>query len=224
MTSDNIFTDLTSHTYDPPYDSPIEDIFAYTLLKYLDSATVLEKQVEVPTPVGHYRLDFVLKCDALSIGLECDGEDYHDAFLDEWRDAMILGTNIVKDIIRFPGKAIHSRLSICLYRLADTYPIFFSKRGLANIQLLARAEAEAIDDAYGHPLGAIDFSNDTGKDTMLKMIRVEIRSQYIESLMAYRKYAIDSGLSSIEAVVTKFKQAQQWGAEYPSQSAGSSDP
>ena len=32
--------------YDPPYDSPIEDIFAWNTVKYLSEQTVLSKQVE----------------------------------------------------------------------------------------------------------------------------------------------------------------------------------
>ena len=31
-------------TYDPPYDSPIEDVFAWSIVKYLERTVIFEKQ------------------------------------------------------------------------------------------------------------------------------------------------------------------------------------
>ena len=70
--------------YAPPYDSPIENVFAYHLLKHISPSATLERQVEVDTPVGGFRLDFMLSDEDLSIGLECDGEKFHDPWRDEW--------------------------------------------------------------------------------------------------------------------------------------------
>lgn len=34
--------------YEPPFDSPIEELFAHNAVKYLDEECHFEKQVEVP--------------------------------------------------------------------------------------------------------------------------------------------------------------------------------
>jgi len=48
-----------SSMYDPPYESPLEDCFAWALSKYLRPGTNLQKQVEVKTICGDFRVDFV---------------------------------------------------------------------------------------------------------------------------------------------------------------------
>lgn len=79
--------------YQPPYDSPIEDAFAYYfVMKYAAEDVDLTTQVEASTICGKFRLDFVLCArEGFRAGVECDGKDFHNPSRDEWRDAMILG-------------------------------------------------------------------------------------------------------------------------------------
>ncbi len=48
--------------YDPPYESPPEDIFALTIIKYLNTSIAFQKQVEVATICGKFRIDFIADC------------------------------------------------------------------------------------------------------------------------------------------------------------------
>jgi hypothetical protein len=59
---------------EPPYDSPIEQIFAETCFKHLSSKITVEKQKEVTTPFGRFYLDFLLSFNNERIGVECDGK------------------------------------------------------------------------------------------------------------------------------------------------------
>ena len=79
-----------SSMYDPPYESPLEDTFARGLSKFLRPGTNLEKQVEVTTICGDFRLDFVATTMAgRRVAYECDGAEFHDAQRDEWRDSVV---------------------------------------------------------------------------------------------------------------------------------------
>ena len=50
---------LENRNYLPPYESPLEDLFALNFDKYLAEGVTVTKQVEVKTFCGAYRLDFV---------------------------------------------------------------------------------------------------------------------------------------------------------------------
>lgn len=67
-----------SQTYNPLYDSPIEDLFAYHIDKYLSEETKLTPQYPIKTFCSNYRLDFCLELENKTIGIECDGEKYHN--------------------------------------------------------------------------------------------------------------------------------------------------
>ena len=127
--------------YDPPYDSPLEDRFAYNIVKYLNSSTTLQKQVEVETICGRFIIDFVADCGSKKVAFECDGEEYHDQSRDEWRDAMILGAGAVDVIYRLRGSDLTYHLEDCLLVVSKWEPEIFSQRGLVNLQTLATDEA-----------------------------------------------------------------------------------
>jgi hypothetical protein len=94
--------------YDPPYESPLEDSFAWNLSKHLRRDTRLEKQVVVSTVCGAFRMDFVATSAAgQRIAFECDGAEFHEFRRDEWRDAMILGGGGADSIIRLEGAILH---------------------------------------------------------------------------------------------------------------------
>jgi len=59
--------------YSPPYDSPLEDDFAYNIFKLFDIDVRIIPQFEVKTICGTFRIDFVAETSSGLIGFECDG-------------------------------------------------------------------------------------------------------------------------------------------------------
>jgi very-short-patch-repair endonuclease len=139
---------------DAPYESPLEEAFAQNVVKYLDDAITLRKQLEVNTVCGQFRIDFVAERSGRRIGLECDGAEFHPSPLrDEWRDAMILGDGSIACIYRFRGKDVFTRVEDCLFILSAWEARFFSERGLRRLEAEASEEAKSqvsrrqLDDA-----------------------------------------------------------------------------
>lgn len=151
--------------YDPPYESPLEDLFAYNIVNYLDESVNFQKQVEVETICGTFRIDFVASHEGKKVAFECDGKDFHDLSRDEWRDTMILGAGVVEEIYRLRGSDIQYHLEDCLYLISQREPDFFSERGHINLERLASDAAKSpgqthIDDTsiiilYDRHLAAI---------------------------------------------------------------------
>jgi hypothetical protein len=134
---------FASLRFDPPYDSPIEEILAWGLSKHLVEGATLDKQVEVGSRFARFRIDLVASTPAGDrVGFECDGKDFHtDRLRDECRDALILGTQSVSAIYRFRGQDLVYHENDCLYFIANKDPRLFSARALRNLELLASDEA-----------------------------------------------------------------------------------
>jgi len=147
--------------YEPPYDSPIEDIFAWNLGKYINPNLRLDKQTEVNTPWGIFILDFMVECKSEKIAFECDGKDFHDVGRDEWRDAMILGGGHVDTIYRLRGTDLVHRAEDCLFVISQLEPQIFSKRGRANLEMLA---SSSIKESLDRKLS---FDKNLGKGSRL---------------------------------------------------------
>jgi len=128
--------------YAPPYDSPIENDFAYQIVKYLKNNVQFEKQVSVDTKCGCFRLDFTASHLGRCIGLECDGKEFHCSTRDTWRDALLLKTGVIEVIYRFPGKDLAHNINDCLFILSACEPQLFSERGLENLKILASWEVK----------------------------------------------------------------------------------
>lgn len=124
--------------YDPPYESPIEDAFAWHVVKHLDATVAFEKQVEVGTTCGGFRIDFVAASAGRRIAFECDGAEYHNELRDECRDAMILSAGHVDAVYRLAGADLHYRMEDVLAVLVVAEPQLFSSRGRRNVEHLAR--------------------------------------------------------------------------------------
>src|SRR6185369_911240 len=71
-------------------DSPIEDLFYYDFQKVMSEDGTIHRQVECPTPIGTFRLDFMLQLPARRVGFECDGKDFHNEEADSIRDRAII--------------------------------------------------------------------------------------------------------------------------------------
>jgi hypothetical protein len=135
-------------SYDPPYESPIEDTFALALAKYVELETAVEKQVDVQTICGTFRLDFLATApNGFRIGYECDGKEFHsgpDWVRDEWRDAMILGAGAVDAIVRVPGPGIFYHLEDVMFLLSKWDRTVFSERARLNLERLASDDVLAV--------------------------------------------------------------------------------
>lgn len=150
--------------YEPPYDSPIETIFARNADKYFHNEVRLEKQVHVQTLGGKFILDFLATGNGRKVAFECDGKEFHDETEDEWRDAMIMGTGKVDEIYRLRGKDLVYRIEDCFYVISKKTPEIFSERGLINLETLTSEKvkmAVAWDDNFRHDptfyIPSIDF-------------------------------------------------------------------
>jgi very-short-patch-repair endonuclease len=135
--------------YEPPYDSPIEDEFAYHIVKYLDANVQIIKQYKVKTFCANYRLDFLLTDNnGWNIGIECDGAKYHNRDKDRIRDTLILGSNAISTIFRINGRNIKNNINDCLWLIANFNPILFSERGLRNLDVLASETTKGMNIVY----------------------------------------------------------------------------
>lgn len=190
--------------FEPPYDSPLEEIFAQNIIKYLDEAVIFQKKVSIDTLCGRFRLDFMIQRSEICIGLECDGEEYHCSSRDEWRDAMILETGAVIAIYRFRGKDIVHRIEDCLFFLAMWEPQFFLERGLDNLKVLASSEARKkiyspeIDDTHGIFCSYEEYGHNYG-------VKIERHSYYPGSYIDHiSSFAKQCGGGELDHVIQKF--------------------
>jgi len=135
---------LSGPFFDPPYDSPIEELFAINAIKYFAEDARLEKQVEVPTFAGTFRLDLVAERAGRRLAVECDGRDFHDEYRDEWRDALILGNEVVDVLYRLRGSDLTYHIEDLLFLMSQADPDFFGDRGKQNLTRLASDEARAF--------------------------------------------------------------------------------
>ncbi|MBX9936597.1 MAG: hypothetical protein K2Y10_08385 [Burkholderiaceae bacterium] len=135
--------------YSPPYGSEIEDIFANRLEKYIDPKISVIPQFGIKTPIQTFFLDFVIKVKGVTVGIECDGRDFHkDRAADDARDTIILGTGLVDCIFRFEGKLIYHQTEDCFYILKHYFPDVFSHRGRVNINTLASDYLKANEGGF----------------------------------------------------------------------------
>ena len=134
--------------YDPPYERPLEDEFAWHLIKYLRPIAGLRYQVKVETPCTHAWVDFVVEHGARRIGFEIgslEEEIGDDTSPDEdgerYRDALVIGSGALDVLYRFRAADLLYRPHDALYLTAQWDPTLFSERGQINLHTLASPEA-----------------------------------------------------------------------------------
>jgi len=182
--------------YDPPYDSPIEGIFAWNLTKYLRDDVEFKKQYKVSTEYGNFYLDFIVRIDGRYIGFECDGKEFHkDSLRDEFRDAFILSTQNIEKIYRFKGKDIYFKIEEILYCISLLEPELFSKRGKNNLRRLSNLADEERELCYNTTYIVIPSIN-----ISFEMKTNLFLNKRIQDLL---EYARNSNLSSIDAICNK---------------------
>jgi hypothetical protein len=196
-------------TYDPPYESPIEDLFAWHIVKYLNWQTNLIKQYPISTKFGSYRIDFVLELHNNKIGIECDGKRYHENERDLWRDSMIIGESEIKEILRFTGTNITFHIEECIFIISKLHAKYFDNRGITNINILADDYVQNEDFYDLHPLSTMDYiyKNEESEDniTHIKITRLcdEVK---ILNWKIYYDFAINSNLNDLDQIIKLYKK------------------
>ncbi len=167
--------------YAPPYERPIEDEFAWHLVKYLDVRAGLQYQVRVETPAGPFWVDFVAEIPGPQgttrrIGFEISEADA-DADRVALRDALLVGQGALDALYRFDAGDLLYRMHDALWCVRCWEGGVFSQRGKVNLETLAsldalrlsvRADARSVTMPYtlpdpyadrlfdGEPLEALD--------------------------------------------------------------------
>lgn len=130
--------------YDPPYERPLEDEFAWHLVKYLTPISGLLYQVKVTTACSNAWIDFVVEHGARRIGFEVgDLDPAVDAETLHYRDALVLGTGYLDVLYRFRGEDLMYRIHDALHLASKWDAELFSPRGRINLHTLASQEARA---------------------------------------------------------------------------------
>lgn len=193
--------------YEPPYDSPIEDRFARSYMKYAGDAVVMSPQFQVKTICGIFILDFLLTAPGgYRVGIECDGKKFHEPSRDEWRDAMILGGNHLDAMYRIRGSDITYHLDDVLYLLSALEPCLFASRAMTSLKVLASAEIQKINlrkdiDSYQVAYDGQDLKG---------AIHIEARRQHVPYgqrrfwQTAYR-HATGLGGGELDAVIADYR-------------------
>lgn len=158
--------------YEPPYDSPIEEILAWHLSKYIRQDVSLEKQVEFITEHGVLRVDFLLSNDERKIVIECDGRDFHEPLRDEIRDAILLGEGHVDTIYHFRGCDITHYPVDCVRLISILDPNLINSRG--HVQLKQLSQLEISEDSVWKRYNGESFlfPIDVGKDFFFRAFRI----------------------------------------------------
>src|SRR5436190_14323827 len=126
------------------YESPLEAAFHWDFDKVVGKGVTITPQVECITVLGTFRLDFGIAGN-LKVGVELDGEEFHEEFRDECRDAIILGEKHVDVIYRFRGKDIWNNTADMLYFMSQCDPWLFSEAGRINLKTLSCRKRTEVD-------------------------------------------------------------------------------
>lgn len=134
--------------------SHIEEICDAHLVKYLRRETRRTNQRPIRTAFGHFRADVALTCPLTGrvLVIECDGADYHDYCSDAWRDAAMLGSGFVDDVLRIEGKDLVYRSHDVFLLLMRLFPTLFEDRARQVVEREASEVARAFRFADGAPI------------------------------------------------------------------------
>ena len=124
--------------YDPPYERPLEDEFAWHLVKYLDPVSNLEYQVEVETPTGSTWIDFMVTQGGKRYGFEISACGDEDEYVETtYRDAMVISSGSVDVLYRLRCEDLLHYVHLTLSVVMQSDKSLFSPRGQRNIKTLA---------------------------------------------------------------------------------------
>lgn len=197
-------------SYSPPYDSPLENDFAYQAVKHLDESVDLQAQYHVKTICGLFIVDFVaVSRSGRHVGFECDGKEFHNTSRDEWRDAMILGSEELDAIYRLRGADIAFQLDNILFLLSRCETELFSERGRQNLISLAHPEVRDFEFNPEETNFHVAFGDDDFSP--INRIHLELRHREISAgrrqfwQTAYQ-FAASIGGGSLDAVIAEYRR------------------
>ncbi len=130
--------------YDPPYERPLEDEFAWHLIKYLRPIAGLRYQVRVETPCTNAWVDFIVEHGARRIGFEIGSLEEGDEEQERYRDALVIGSGALDVLYRFRAADLLYRPHDALHLAAVWDQTLFSERGRINLHTLASPEARLV--------------------------------------------------------------------------------
>ena len=194
--------------YNPPYDSPIEDEFALTYTKYINENVDFRAQEIVYTKCGQFRIDFIVELeDKRKIGIECDGEEFHDKSRDEWRDAAILGDTDVYGMYRINGADIQYHLEDVLYILSIWEPQLFSERGRNILKRIASEVILKVKE-FDTTMLVVPFTSERGVYYLSLERRVKQYTEHIKKqFWAYAYHVIkNSNLNDLDAIINEYRK------------------
>jgi hypothetical protein len=172
-------------------ESPIEEDFLRQILKHISDDVKLEAQVEMPTRWGMFRADFMVTTSAgVRIVYECDGADFHDAWLDDWRDVLTLGEKRAERVVRLRGQDIVYHLNDLLYALCRTNPEVFSVQGRSRLERLACSEIVKYEGELTRTAMPFSFQDDSDpkeRFTLLarKMDADDLKGRFFSKCLAW---------------------------------------
>lgn len=135
--------DEPSLFYDPPYDDPVHDAFAWHLVKYLQPGSGLRHHVEGPAVEGCAgRIDFVVEQNRWRVGFMCGVSEAGAAHDRQW-DALCIGQAAVDVLYRLRAGDIEQHLHDALLLVGKWDAALFSERGRINLNTLATPAARA---------------------------------------------------------------------------------
>lgn len=200
-------------SYSPPYDSPLENEFAYQIVKHLDMTVDFRKQHHIETICGLFIVDFVaVSSSGRQVGFECDGKEFHNASRDEWRDAMILGSEKLDAIYRLRGADIVHQLDNILLLLSRCESELFSERGRRNLISLAHPEVRNFEINPEETSFHVAFSDE--EFSAINRIHLERHHREISASRrqfwqtAYQ-FAANIGGGSLDAVIAEYRRVTQ---------------
>lgn len=131
--------------YAPPYETPVDDEFAWHLVKVLDADGGLLSQVAFETEAGTVWVDFVVETTLSDgqprrIGFELTRADEDEAQA-AMRDALLVRNHALDALYRFRATDVLVRVADVLLVVAGWEPSLFSLRGRTNLERLASPEA-----------------------------------------------------------------------------------
>ena len=197
--------------YSPPYDSPIEDMFACHLSKFIAKNIVAKTQVPVDTICGCFILDFVFESPRIGkIAIECDGRDFHNESRDEWRDAMILGEKVVDKIYRIRGSDIIYHIYDVLYCISSLESDFMSESGVLNLHSLATSAAKSLNFSRKCDFYSIRYPKNEDDD-VYSSLKLEKREVWIPKgerrfWQAAYNYAVSMGGGCLDDVIANYRR------------------
>ena len=190
--------------FEPPYDSPIEEQFAWHFTKYVHPDIELLTQYEIPTNHGTFKLDFAIQVNNKIIGIECDGKEFHNIWRDVWRDIAVIENSIVSEVFRFRGCDITYHINECLIVLSWYYPDLFDSRGIENINRLADKEVLNEDFYKERNMSLIEFAYKGFDEEFNTLIVWRINERYYNNKNIARQLKADPSLT-IDQLYEKHK-------------------